>query len=296
MLASMRTPCSCSTLPGTGQVRRLGRPLSRLTEWIDGQYFFYPQVSAFFKHTDILVAAVNCWFPTSDCAKEFGNKSLATPFPVLIFYPGQQGGVQYRGPLRADLVTRWVGWILWPCHVQWVAYRIGNLSNAEISDFFVYRIVYRIEPPISCISIFSKPMNFLSFFAENSKNSLKILKIRRKFAENSENSPKILKIRRKFAENSENSPKIPQKEGLLWGPHIVSYRIVSKKKPSYRIDIVSNQKKAYRYSVLIIPSTEDLMPASCRWYKWIYHNPVVAENRVNRRFDFSDFLAAECLF
>ena len=40
MLASMRTPCSCSTLPGTGQVRRLGRPLSRLTEWIDGQYFF----------------------------------------------------------------------------------------------------------------------------------------------------------------------------------------------------------------------------------------------------------------
>jgi len=58
-------------------------------------------------------------------------------------------------------------------------------------------------------------MIFLSFFAENSKNSLKILKIRRKFAENSENSPKILKIRRKFAENSENSPKIPQKEGLL---------------------------------------------------------------------------------
>merc|ERR1719422_1277340 len=95
---------------------------------------------------------------------------------------------------------------------QGVAYRIGNLSNAEISDFFVYRIVYRIEPPISCISIFSKPMIFLSFF---SKNSLKILKIRRKFAENSENSPKILKIRRKFAENSENSPKIPQKEGLL---------------------------------------------------------------------------------
>ena len=105
------------------------------------------------------------------------------------------------------------------CCNQRVAYRIGNLSNADISDFFVYRIVYRIEPPISCISIFSKPMNFLSFFAENSKNSLK-----------------ILKIRRKFAENSENSPKIPQKEGLLWGPHIVSYRIVSRKKPSYRIE------------------------------------------------------------
>ena len=70
-----------------------------------------------------------------------------------------------------------------------------------------------------------------------------------KFAENSENSPKIRRKFRKFAENSENSPKIPQKEGLLWGPHIVSYRIVSRKKPSYRIDIVSNRKKAYRYSM-----------------------------------------------
>merc|ERR1712107_704586 len=54
-------------------------------------------------------------------------------------------------------------------------------SNAEISDLFVYRIVYRIEPPISNISIFSKPMIFLSFFSENSKNSPKILKICRKF-------------------------------------------------------------------------------------------------------------------
>ena len=32
--------------------------------------------------------------------------------------------------------------------------------------------------------------------------------------------------------------------------YIVSYRIVSRKKPSYRIDIVSNRKKAYRYSVV----------------------------------------------
>ena len=44
------------------------------------------------------------------------------------------------------------------------------------SDFFVYRRVYRIESPISSISIFSKPMISLSF-AENSKNSPKILKI-----------------------------------------------------------------------------------------------------------------------
>ena len=78
---------------------------------------------------------------------------------------------------------------------QGVEYRIENLSNADISDFFVYRRVYRIEPPISSITIFSKPVIFLSFFAENSP---KILRKFRKFAEISENSPKILKIRRKF--------------------------------------------------------------------------------------------------
>ena len=133
---------------------------------------------------------------------------------------------------------------------QGIAYRIGLLSNAEISDFFVYRIVYRIEPPISNISIFSKPMIFLSFFAENSKNSPKILKIPRKFrkpmnqsrqqqqqrrkfqkfAENSKNSPKILKIRRKFLKKKVFS------EALI----LYRYRIVSRKNPnivsiSYRV-------------------------------------------------------------
>ena len=157
--------------------------------------------------------------------------------PFWLFWSGSTFGLQWH--LDYHHLDKY--------YKQRVAYRIGNLSNADISDFFVYRIVYRIEPPISSISIFSKPMIFLSFFAENSKKSPKILKIRRKFAENSENSPKIRRKFRKFAENSENSPKIPQKEGLLWGPHIVSYRIVSRKKPSYRIDIVSNRKKAYRY-------------------------------------------------
>ena len=134
-----------------------------------------------------------------------------------------------------------------PCCDQGVAYRIGNLSNADISDFFVYRRVYRIEPPISSISIFSKPMIFLSFFAENSKNSPKIPRKFRKPMNQSRQQQQQRRKFQKFAENSENSPKIPQKEGLLWGPHIVSYRIVSRKKPSYRIDIVSNRKKAYRY-------------------------------------------------
>ena len=35
------------------------------------------------------------------------------------------------------------------------------------------------------------------------------------------------------------------------GPHIVSYRIVSRDKPSYRIDIVSSRKKAYRPGVTL---------------------------------------------
>ena len=128
-------------------------------------------------------------------------------------------------------------------HDQRVAYRIGNLSNADISDFFVYRIVYRIEPPISSISIFSKPMIFLSFFAENSKNSPKILKIRRKFAENSENSPKILKIRRKFLKKK------------VFFEALISYRIVSYREKNPHIVSIS-----YRIEKKLI-ATDWLRPA-----------------------------------
>ena len=99
----------------------------------------------------------------------------------------------------------------WDCGGQGVEYRIENLSNADISDFFVYRRVYRIEPPISSISICPRYAFILSFSAENSPKNPKILWKFRKFSGNSENSPKIQKIRRnfwKFAENSENSPKI----------------------------------------------------------------------------------------
>ena len=94
----------------------------------------------------------------------------------------------------------------------WV-YRIENLSNADISDFSVYRRVYRIEPLISSISIFSIPVIFLSFFV---KNSPKIQKIPRKFWKPMNQSPqqqqqqqhrKIPKIRRKFWKFAENSLK-----------------------------------------------------------------------------------------
>ena len=138
--------------------------------------------------------------------------------------------------------------------VQRVAYRIGNLSNADISDFFVYRRVYRIEPPISSISICPRYAFILSFSAENSPKNPKILWKFRKFSGNSENSPKIQKILqkfRKFSENSENSPKflkIRRKflKKKVFSEALISYWycIISRKNPNivrYRIE----SKKAY---------------------------------------------------
>ena len=95
------------------------------------------------------------------------------------------------------------------------AYRIEKLSNADISRLSAYRWVYRIEPPISSNSIFSKPSDFLSFSAENSPKIQKI-------PENSENTPKIQKIRRKFLE-----------ERYFLRP---KYRIEKKTLISYRVE------------------------------------------------------------
>ena len=66
------------------------------------------EVGKFFSETDILIGAVNCWYPTSDCAKEFGGKASGTRYPVFIFYPGHLKGIQYRGPVRADQLISWV--------------------------------------------------------------------------------------------------------------------------------------------------------------------------------------------
>ena len=117
-----------------------------------------------------------------------------------------------------------------------ISYRTSHIEYLDIlktNDFFVF---FRRK--------FQK-------FSENSETSPKIQKTHEPKSSTTTTAPKIPKIRRKFWKFAENSPKIPQKEGLLWGPHIVSYRIVSRKKPSYRIDIVSNRKKAYRYSVIV---------------------------------------------
>lgn len=62
------------------------------------------EVAAYFSHSDLMVASVNCWYPTSDCAKEFGG----TQFPVFIHYPKLLNGVQYRGPVRPDYIIQFI--------------------------------------------------------------------------------------------------------------------------------------------------------------------------------------------
>jgi len=66
------------------------------------------EVGEFFAETDILVSGVNCWYPTSDCAKEFGGKASGNRFPVFVFYPSYLKGIQYRGPIRADHLISWI--------------------------------------------------------------------------------------------------------------------------------------------------------------------------------------------
>lgn len=65
-------------------------------------------VADFFADSDILVAAVNCWYPTSQCAKEFGTKTHSHPFPVFIFYPRELKGLQYRGPVTPEYVIAFI--------------------------------------------------------------------------------------------------------------------------------------------------------------------------------------------
>ena len=102
-----------------------------------------------------------------------------------------------------------------------ISYRTSHIEYLDIlktNDFFVF---FRRK--------FQK-------FAENSENSPKIQKIRRKFWKFAENSPKILKIRWKFAENSSK-----RRSSLRPSYRIVSYRIEKKTLISYRYRIESKK-------------------------------------------------------
>ena len=76
---------------------------------------------------------------------------------------------------------------------------------------------------------------------------------RRKFRKSPENSENNAENSKKSS-NSENSPKIPSKEGLFWGPNIVSHReknlhIVSSRKQAYRAGVVSIQSLIFERNV-----------------------------------------------
>ena len=101
---------------------------------------------------------------------------------------------------------------------------IEYLDILKTSDFFVFfRRKFRKFPENS-ENPWTKVLNNNNN-VENSKKSLKI--------------PKILKIRRKFL----------KKKVFFEALILYRYRIVSRKKTSYRIDIVSSPKKAYRSGV-----------------------------------------------
>ena len=123
----------------------------------------------------------------------------------------------------------------------------------HIEEYIISNLPYRV----------SRYAFILSFSAENSPKNPIILWKFRKFSENSENSQKFLKIRRKFI----------KKKVFLWGPDIVSYRIVSRKKPSYRIDIVSSRKKAYRYWLLGTESCK-ILKINIFSHRWLSISPV----------------------
>lgn len=87
-------------------------------------------VASFFSDTDILVAAVNCWYPTTDCAKEFGQKAHSHPFPVFIFYPKDGKGLQYRGVVSAPHIVSFIRHCRYPLlHVRSVGHHHDLLAN-----------------------------------------------------------------------------------------------------------------------------------------------------------------------
>ena len=114
-------------------------------------------IGDFFQETDLLVAAVNCWYPTSDCAKEFGGKSSGTRYPVFIFYPAHLKGIQYRGPLRADHLISWIQQCRYPLtplldadHLYSLHTRHANLLVGYLPGLGVNRLDTNSAPLLQC--------------------------------------------------------------------------------------------------------------------------------------------------
>eukprot|EP00088_Acartia_fossae_P025349 TRINITY_DN2617_c0_g1_i1.p1 TRINITY_DN2617_c0_g1~~TRINITY_DN2617_c0_g1_i1.p1 ORF type:complete len:856 (+),score=108.29 TRINITY_DN2617_c0_g1_i1:69-2636(+) len=72
-------------------------------------------VALYYRNSDVMIGAVNCWYPTSDCAKEFGGKNgTGHILPVFIFYPSTMNGIQYRGHVTTADIIRFMSWSRWP--------------------------------------------------------------------------------------------------------------------------------------------------------------------------------------
>ena len=125
-------------------------------------------------------------------------------------------------------------YLLWPRSASSLSYR----KFIECRDIGLFRISNSISYRTSHIVYLDilKTNDFFVFFrrkfqkfAENSENSPKILKIRRKFWKFAENSPKILKIRQKFLKKK------------VFFEALISYRIVLYREKNPHIVSISNR-------------------------------------------------------
>jgi len=87
-------------------------------------------VAHHYRNSDVLIAAVNCWFPVSDCAKEFGGKNgSGTVLPVFIFYPNTMNGVQFNGDVTPAHIIRFIDQTRWPIvHLH----SVQHLDNLQV--------------------------------------------------------------------------------------------------------------------------------------------------------------------
>ena len=84
----------------------------------------------------IYFAGVNCWEPGSECRVRF--KNVVERYPQLVAYIGLERAVEYRGPLKADHMIKFLHSIIHPL------IRLNSVNDLErvrhlydVSTFFV---------------------------------------------------------------------------------------------------------------------------------------------------------------
>lgn len=69
------------------------------------------ELTAKYLHKEVTFAAVNCWQPESECRTQY-NKVYK--WPILIAYLTQGRGVQYKGPIIAEYMVKFLQNIMFP--------------------------------------------------------------------------------------------------------------------------------------------------------------------------------------